>query len=585
MRNDLSGRNAVSAIRASSVKQGTDGDSPEAQNEQIQRFAKDKGIHIVKTLTFLESASKVNQPMQGAINFCKDPKNKVDLFIIKSIDRFTRGGHEFYGDLKRQLEQIGVTLIDIYGIIGTEKVNTLGHLGFEYGWSVYSPTHKSEILEAERAKDEMRDIMSRVIGAEIRYTQLGYWMRQPPDGMMSVRIDTQHGKRTILKEHPDEGKFVKRMFELRAQGLLGDSEIVKEINDMGYMTRTMARRSKRDPTKVIKVVGGVPLTVKKLYKIMRRVVYAGVICEKWTNNEPIMAAFDGLISIDTFNRAQRGRFAILKAEDGTLSLYKKPSRQKTQYAPGSRNPEFPYRKFVACPKCGHALLGSASRGKSGKYYSAYHCSSYGHYYRVAKADLEQSIMDFTKHLVVSKEQIDRIEELVLTEWENRHIVQQESLASLQLRIDETRDEINLTVGKIKTLTSPTAIKYIEEELMRLEQQLLDLEEQKTLKEAEKPVDMASIMKRVRYFLEHIDELLIKQIDPIKKAQFFGALFEKMPTITEIKAGTPAKALLSSILQMTETQMSVTTDGQIQLGSIGGPSGTRTQDTLLKRQVL
>lgn len=45
------------------------------------------------------------------------------------------------------------------------------HLGFEYKWSVYSPVKKSEILEAERSKDELRDIMSRMIGAEIRYTR------------------------------------------------------------------------------------------------------------------------------------------------------------------------------------------------------------------------------------------------------------------------------------------------------------------------------------------------------------------------------------------------------------------------------
>ncbi|MBU1000624.1 hypothetical protein KKE78_04495, partial [Patescibacteria group bacterium] len=43
-----------------------------------------------------------------------------------------------------------------------------------FDWSVYSPTKKSEILEAERAKDEIRDILSRMIGAEIRYVRMGY---------------------------------------------------------------------------------------------------------------------------------------------------------------------------------------------------------------------------------------------------------------------------------------------------------------------------------------------------------------------------------------------------------------------------
>jgi DNA invertase Pin-like site-specific DNA recombinase len=34
------------AIRVSSDKQGLDGDSPEAQKEQIERFAKSRNIHV-----------------------------------------------------------------------------------------------------------------------------------------------------------------------------------------------------------------------------------------------------------------------------------------------------------------------------------------------------------------------------------------------------------------------------------------------------------------------------------------------------------------------------------------------------------
>jgi DNA invertase Pin-like site-specific DNA recombinase len=94
MPEDNSSKNAVAAIRVSTTKQGTDGDSPEAQKEQIERYAENKGIVIKKFFVFLESASKEQQPMQEAIDYCKDPKNEVELFIIKSIDRFTRGGSE-----------------------------------------------------------------------------------------------------------------------------------------------------------------------------------------------------------------------------------------------------------------------------------------------------------------------------------------------------------------------------------------------------------------------------------------------------------------------------------------------------------
>ena len=188
MHGGLNLKNAVAAIRVSTTKQGTDGDSPEAQKEQIERFAQNKGIVIKKYFVFLESASKDQQPMQEAIDYCKKPKNGIELFIIKSIDRFTRGGSLSYDLMKNQLDACKVSLVDIHGIINSEQVNTLDHLGVEYKWSIYSPSKKSEILEAERSKDELRDIMTRMIGAEVRYTRLGYWMRQAPFGYQSVNV-------------------------------------------------------------------------------------------------------------------------------------------------------------------------------------------------------------------------------------------------------------------------------------------------------------------------------------------------------------------------------------------------------------
>ena len=119
--------NAVAAIRVSSVRQGTQGDSPEAQKEQIENFAKAHNINIKKFFIFLESASKEEQPVQEAIDYCVNSKNDIQLFIIKSIDRFTRGGSYLYDGLKMQLERKGVQLVDIYGVIGTQQINTLEH--------------------------------------------------------------------------------------------------------------------------------------------------------------------------------------------------------------------------------------------------------------------------------------------------------------------------------------------------------------------------------------------------------------------------------------------------------------------------
>jgi len=39
---------------------------------------------------------------------------------------------------------------------------------------------------------------------------------------------------------------------------------------------------------------------------------------------------------------------------------------------------------------------------------------------------------------------------------------------------------------------------------------------------------------MKYFLENLNKLLFKQINPVQKAQFFGVFFDRIPTYEEIK---------------------------------------------------
>ena len=97
-------RYAYGGIRVSSKEQGLK-DSPKAQQEQIDRYAEFNNIVIIDYIKFYESGSKKEQPMQRAIDQIKTDK-RVELFIVKSIDRFTRGGFKPYGDLKEQLDEL-----------------------------------------------------------------------------------------------------------------------------------------------------------------------------------------------------------------------------------------------------------------------------------------------------------------------------------------------------------------------------------------------------------------------------------------------------------------------------------------------
>ncbi len=546
MHSELAGKNAVAAIRVSTTKQGTDGDSPEAQKEQIERFAETKGITIKKYFVFMESASKEQQPMQEAVDYCKDPKNAIDLFVIKSIDRFTRGGSLSYDILKNQLEASKVQLVDIYGVISSRQVNTLDHLGFEYKWSVYSPSKKSEILEAERSKDELRDIMSRMIGAEIRYTRNGYWMRKPPFGYYSEKVDTNQGKRTVLRPREEEAQFIRMMFELRAEGLLTDTEIVDKLNDLGYQTRVSYIRNKDDLSKVICKKGGRSLTVKSMQKMLQSTIYAGINVEKWTDYQPVKCAFEGLISIDLFNRANRSKKYIgYNEKDGEYEIHRQAPKPHLVNKV-MNNPDFPYKKVVLCPECKNTLLGSASRGKSGKYYPAYHCSNRGHYFRVPKDDMDDKITQFIARIKVNQDQIDLLLDTVRAEFERRQSLSGADKATIESHITALQGEAEAAISKIMLLSNPTAIAYIEKEIESIHSKITKLEKEKQAMQNKKPIDIDRILSRVRYFLEHLDSLLLKQQDPLKKAKLFGLLFNELPTYNDLDYGTPKTPLFTGV---------------------------------------
>ncbi len=546
MNNITPQRNAVVAIRVSSDKQFQEGDSPQAQKEQLTRYAGTLDATINKVFIFAESGGKIKQPMQEAIDYCRDPKNDIQLFIIKSIDRFTRGGADFYGPLKKQLEEINVQLVDLYGVISTQRVNTLEHLDIKYDWSVYSPSQKTEYLEAERAKDELRDILSRMVGASIRYTRLGYWMRQNPYGFASEKIETKNGKRVILKPHPKESPFVIRLFELRAAGIMHDNEIVETINGMGYASRLHYIRSKHDRTTIVGKRGGNPLDKDAMELILRNPIYAGVNNEKWTNGQPVRFVFPGLVDIATFNKANKGKVVIAEnGSDITITTEEAPPYQVNK---GRRDPEFPYRKFVGCSTCGKPLYGSASKGSNGTYYPAYHCDK-GHYFRVPKDELEETILSFIQRLTVTPESAQIISKRVVAEWDRRQAVVNEDVALIGNQIKELEIDNELTLSKLKYYESPTTIKFMEGDIMKTDKRIKELRVQQSKRIGSNRINIGVVLGRVMYYLEHLDQILKKQIDPIKKAQFFGAVFNEIPRYSELKSGTENPSYLTGVNEL------------------------------------
>lgn len=87
--------------------------------------------------------------------------------------------------------------------------------------------------------------------------------------------------------------------------------------------------------------------------------------------------------------------------------------------------------------------------------------------------------------------------------------------------------------------------------------------------------MEVVMEHIKYFLEHLEELLIDGDNPLKRAAFFGLIFDEMPTYQDLVSGTPKLAPYLALKHHSSNA----------LVPYGERAGIRTLNRLLKRQLL
>ncbi|MFA7285229.1 MAG: recombinase family protein [Candidatus Paceibacterota bacterium] len=530
--------------RVSSDKQAQEGESFDDQRDAIARFAERKGWDNVHTFRFsLSGRTEVSELVKRMTDFLEETPHKIEYCIFKKIDRITRAGTDGYSEIQSALKKYGVEIVDTYEIIQPER-NTLEHLGFEYDWSRFSPTGTATLMEINRAKDETRDILTRMIGQEINLVQQGYRVREPNDGYKNETIYVGGKKKCIPVPNPPRSEYYIKMFELREQGNLTDEEIVERINNEGFRSRKRTIwDSDRNP---IGKTEGKPLTVKQLQRIILRPVYAGFNCEKWTYGKLVKGnGWDGLVSIETFNRANRGKVFIKETEDGGYELLRdySPIRQSQK---NKNNPLFPH-KWVLCDKCSMPFLASAPKGKSGAGFPAYHCGvknnkSRNHkYYGISKTDFELNVEELLRSLEFNDEYLDVFEKVLINKYREREKEVVKSSSNINRNISDMQNEQANLISQLITIESRVARKSIERKIETIE---IDIDKARSERDEMeiKEHDIRSYIRSARYLMEHPEELLIEPDNFEIQRALMGLVFDIMPTYSQITNGTPKLSL-------------------------------------------
>lgn len=529
--------NCVVQCRVSTLSQAQEGESLEVQEATLRRFVAQREWTIVpnsKVWKTAISGRKVGRvDFEEILAFIKKNPGLVQYYVFRSIDRATRAGSVEYGRMKEELAKQGVQMVDTYGVI-QPSVNTLEDLGFSYTWSTFSPSEITEGVLSTTAKQEVTTILTRLMGQEIRLTQQGYRTRRATDGYINQKVYIDGKRKPIQAPDPQRAKFFVAMFELRAQGL-SDPEIVGRVNAMGYRTPVHQRWNK-EHTRAIGRRGGKPLTIKKLQRDIQNPIYAGVLCEKWTHYKPVKAQYSGLVSIDLWNRANRGRFILREHQGGSVELANNYESQ-TGTVRNRFNPLFPF-KFILCPLCRKPLRGSEPRSKSGRRVPYYHCSRPGHrYFGVPKSDLEGSVMRYILSLKFDTSILPGLEATLLNKYRER----EEEIVRASGLIHQNIADLEMEqAAKLEAYTSSKSSvvrDMLEREIEALEARIKDGGRQRFSIQISRD-DIKAYVQGAKKIMEHPGKLLLNQADPRVQKDLFFLVFEEMPTYDEIVNGTP-----------------------------------------------
>ncbi|MEN9920766.1 MAG: hypothetical protein RL538_659 [Candidatus Parcubacteria bacterium] len=543
-------KTALASARLSSPQQIAGG-SMDNQIHIIESFAKRKGILLLSGVDIeIASGAKRRPVYEDHIQYIKEHLGAVGYYIIYQIDRFTREGASTYQEMKKELSELNVVLVDAFGIIQESRnMQEMEELGFEeYEWSHQSPSETTEALEAERARSERKTILQRTIPKQIQYTQRGFHVGCPDDGFVNKKIQVGRELRFVMSPDPERAHFFKKMFELRAECRLTDQEIVDLINEMGYLSKIRKKWNKRK-TEIIGQSGGVKMTVKQMHKICERFSYAGVLCEKWTHDKPTKAKWSGLVSIETWNKANRGKVHLKEYPDGSLGVlynYKteRPVFQRLRY-----NPDYPF-KCVVCPECGEPLKGSAPKGRN-THYPQYHCARGHKSFAVSRDQMDETVEEFLAKTEYSEEYIKVIESLLLRRLRQKQadIVQESKTLNERVALLKSEQEKMLRV--LMDTESDAVRKMFEAQLEEKQVEIKRAESYRfsvDLSEA----DVQELITYARKIVESPEKTLIDKDNPLRQEQLFKLFFHSLPTYSELASGTAKKRFLFNRNCISET---------------------------------
>lgn len=512
---------AVIYCRVSTKKQEEEWTSLLAQEKHCLNYCNQNKIKYIQVYKETFTGTTLNRPIfQEAIN--NAIKNKVRYFIVFDIDRLTRQWYWAYSKIKKELYENWVLLRDSKGTIIDEEIvekNSIFDMG-KYDWNRQSNSQIIEVLNSTSAQTERNKILQRTIPREIELEQSWYHVKPPIFWFMNKKVkDNEKWSKTIQIRDPIEWLWIEQIYNKVAEWIKDKYIISKELNEMWYKTRK-----------------GVCLSPKKIDTIIRNPIYAWIIWTKWTG-KPIKAKYDGLVSIDLWNKANKNKFKIIEKNNWEIDLIDLKKQNQWNEVLEIKRKKFdinlPFRNLIKSSVIKWKFISWSFAKKKFWYYHPIR-EKWVVWENIKKSEFEWYILGIFNDISLSKDIFDVF-------FDRFEYIYEENKKELTIHIDRLKYNLSSVDKKIKEYEEqiPDIIKY-KEVLERVNNDLVNLkiEKDKILHSIEEENnknfnDVWKYKEFCNYILEHLEDLLndsktFEEIDTL-----FKFIFKKTPEYNEI----------------------------------------------------
>lgn len=400
-------KRAVAYVRISSTKQ-IDNESPDTQREKIQQYADANNIEIIKGGWFFDEAKSGKntdrEALQNMLKFALSYRDKIDHVIVYKMNRASRDLDSYVTNVRLILKAKGITVRS-----ATEHFDdtTMGRF-----------TEMLYVLLGEMDNENKREYtLDNMKSLALQ----GYYQHPPLVGYDSHKIPNNAGKlRPSLKPNAMAVK-VKDVLERFSVGDLSKAELTRYAEKIGLRSRY-----------------GKPLGEDSINRMLLHPVYAGYICDRFTEHEMVEGKHEALIDRDTY-------------ELNRQLAYRRNSRKNEVHL--KKNLNYVLKGTLLCVGCNHRMYASAPRTGNGGHSPRYHCAKGCKLPSIPASQVHDDFADMLKKIKPSEGTL-RLYREVLSREANKQ------LGRLNYDIQRFRDEL----GEISSLRLNAIQKFTSSEL-------------------------------------------------------------------------------------------------------------------------